>query len=261
MTILIINLVAAVLFAYLMTKGDKPDTVSDKYKHLTRLLSVVLLIFTAVIVNRKIGFILTSVSVALMPAVLPYVVHDIYKNVMYAKEQKSIVDLLLLLSKWSAVKNDVVFCLNKADRSNLKQPLKRLIYDACNRISKGMGVSDALSIFEKEAQSEELRYVMMNIRYAYEKGGDLYSIFKSMENQFFKLDEEIYRRKISTSKDRYAVYATILLVLVTFYYFVFKNESVRSFYMSTDSGKLYLALFAFLFFLGTITTISAVKQN
>ncbi|MFA7672425.1 MAG: type II secretion system F family protein [Clostridia bacterium] len=261
MTILIINSVTAVLLAYLITKSDQPDTVYDKLKYLTGFISVTLLLFTAVIVNRKIDYILTSVSVALMPAVLPYVVHDVYKNVMYAREQKSIVDLLLLMSKWSAVKNDVVFCLNKADRSDLKQPVKRLINDACNRIGRGMGVSDALSIFEKEAQSEELRYVMMNIRYAYEKGGDLYSIFKSMENQFFKLDEEIYKRKISTSKDRYAVYATILLVLITFYYFVFKNESVKAFYLSTDSGKLYLALFAFLFFIGTITTISAVKQN
>lgn len=261
MIILIINSVIAVLLAYMINKSDRPEGVYDKFRYITGFLSISLLLLVAVIVNRKIDFFLTSVSVALMPAVIPYVIYDVCKNIMFAKEQKSIVDLLLIMSKWSAVKNDVVFCLNKAARSNIKDPVKRLINDVCNRIGSGMSVTDALSIFEKEALSEELRYVIMNIRYAYEKGGDLYSIFKSMEDQFFKLDEELYKRKISTSKDRYAVYATILLVLITFYYFVFKNESVMDFYISTENGKLYLALFAFLFFLGTITTISAVKQN
>lgn len=100
----------------------------------------------------------------------------------------------------------------------------------------------------------------MNIRYAYEKGGSLYSIFKNMENQFFKIDEENFKRKINTSQDKYAVYISIGLVMATFYILIINNGNFKDYYLNTSSGMLLLGLFALLFFIGIIILIKVVRR-
>ena len=130
----------------------------------------------------------------------------------------------------------------------------------CIRLEKGMSVSEALTACQENALSEELRYVLINIRYAYEKGGSLYRIFKSLENQFFKIDEENFKRKINTLSDKYAVYLSIVMVMATFYMVVLNKGQSGQYYLKTETGMLLLGVFALLFFAGMLIITKVVKR-
>ena len=239
---------------------DLKTLIIRKMDYLVISLSLILYVTISLIINTKINNLLTSFTVSLMPSSLPYLMFDIYKNSLLKKEKEGITGLLMVLTKWSSVKNDAVYCLQKANESSLKKPIGKYIRSLCIRLEKGMSVSDSLISCEKDALSEELRYVFINVRYAYEKGGSLYSIFKNLENQFFKIDEENYKRKISTSTDKYAVYISIILVMFTFYLIVLNNDYSKKYYFNSTLGIYILGIFSLLFFIGVLIMAKKVRE-
>jgi len=259
-----INIAILTLFFYIQKSKyqyeDLKILMIRKMDYLVIGLSLILYIAISLIVNTKINNLLTSFTVSLMPSSVPYLIFDIYKNSILKKEKEGITGLLMILTKWSSVKNDAVYCLQKANESNLKNPIGKYIKNLCIRLEKGMSVSDSLISCEKDALSEELRYVFINVRYAYEKGGSLYSIFKNLENQFFKIDEENYKRKISTSTDKYAVYISIILVMVTFYLIVLNNDYSKKYYFNSTLGIYILGIFSLLFFIGVLIMAKKVRE-
>lgn len=259
-----LNIMAFSLLAFYSknrcTKNDVKQYIRKHTGLFVITVCLVLYILIVIFVNKRINNVITSFCIALMPSAIPYLAYDLYKSFVNVKEKEGITGLLMILTKWSAVKNDAVYCLQKANQAQLAKPIGGYINDACIRLEKGMSVPEALCACEENALSEELRYVIMNIRYAYEKGGSLYSIFKNMESQFFKIDEENFKRKINTSQDKYAVYISIGLVIATFYILVLNNENFKDYYLNTHSGIFLLGLFAFLFFIGVIIMIKGLRR-
>ena len=110
----------------------------------------------------------------------------------------------------------------------------------------------AFSLLEKESRSEDFRYLIKNVRFAAEKGGNLQMLFKGMEEQYFKIDEEFFKRRISTLRDRVAVYFTIFLVIGTGIWFIGNNAVAKTFYMGTVNGNLLLVAFVLMFGAGIL---------
>jgi len=264
MIYLLVNVLFFTVIAFVMNrKNINYDFKLILKKHLGKIIAVsciVIFIVLGTIINKILNNPVVGYCIALMPAFLPYLVYDLVKSATFKKEQQGITSLLMVLTKWSSVRNDVVYCLQKTDETKLSEPIGGYIREMCIRLEKGMSVSEALTACEENALSEELRYVLINIRYAYEKGGSLYRIFKSLENQFFKIDEENFKRKINTLSDKYAVYLSIVMVMATFYMVVLNKGQSGQYYLKTETGMLLLGVFALLFFAGMLIITKVVKR-
>jgi hypothetical protein len=250
MAYLVINIAICVtllacLFKVRITPQNPFRITMEKIKGLC------LVIFTA----SAYGFFISTESIILslalgaITASLPYTAYDIYRNIAEEREQRQITILLMVLAKWSTVRNDLIYCLQKADKSSLKKPVCRIIGNAVSRIGKGMDPVKAMDIMESEGYGESFRYVVRNIRNSVIKGGDLMQLFKNLEEQFFRISEELYKRKISTLKDRTAVYLSVFMVFGTGYYFLWGNPRVYDFYFNTAAGKNLLGVFCLMFLL------------
>lgn len=264
MIYLVINVIFfTILVFFLKKKGIKYNfkfIYNNQLGKIIIVLCMVIFVILGVIINKNLNNPVTSFCISLMPAFIPYLVYDLIKSSVFTKEKEGITSLLMVLTKWSAVRNDAVYCLQKTDETKLSKPIGGYIQDICIRLEKGMSVSEALIACEKTALSEELRYVLINIRYAYEKGGSLYRIFKSLENQFFKIDEENFKRRINTASDKYAVYISIIMVMATFYMVVLNKGQSSRFYLNTDTGMILLGVFAGLFFIGIMIIAKVIKR-
>ncbi|MFO7636804.1 MAG: type II secretion system F family protein [Clostridia bacterium] len=206
-------------------------------------------LFTGTLLNMSLDHVFASFALSLVPASIPYVILDIRSNYRAEREQKQIVSLLMLLSRWSCVKNDLMFCLQKAAEAGLKKPLGETVGNAVARIRGGMETEEAMGLMENESLGEDFRYVVKNIRIAALKGGDISHLFQNLEEQFFRISEETYKRKISTFRDRVFVYVVILLVLWVGFVLVAQNPSASQFYLGTPIGKNLAGAFGMVFFL------------
>ncbi|MDX1357382.1 MAG: hypothetical protein R3232_00985 [Clostridia bacterium] len=135
---------------------------------------------------------LNSLIAALAAALLPVIgicsVLDIAGKRIEDREMKQITFFLMTMAKWSSVKNDLVYCLKKTDEAEMKKPVGSMIKTTLGRIYGGMVPAAAIGLAEKEAQSEDMRYLIKNIKFAAEKGGNLQLLFKGMEEQYFRID-------------------------------------------------------------------------
>ena len=187
--------------------------------------------------------IVTVIAVSILPLIGVYSVVDISQRYMEDRELKQITLFLMTMAKWSGVKNDLVYCLKKTCETGMKKPMGRIIDTALGRIYGGMPPVAAFGLMEKEASSEDFRYLVKNIRFAAEKGGNLQLLFKGMEEQYFK-------RKISTLRDRVAVYLTIFMVITTGIWFIGSNPAASAYYLNTVNGNLMLLAFVVIFGFG-----------
>ncbi|MDX1359619.1 MAG: hypothetical protein R3232_12365, partial [Clostridia bacterium] len=160
-----------------------------------------------------VGGIVPAMVLGIIPAVGAYAAVDLVERIREDRETRQITYFLMTMSKWSGVKNDLVYCLRKTDETQLKNPLGKLVKNTLGRIYGGMEPAIALTLLEQESYGPDMRYLVRNIRFSAEKGGDLSRLFRGMEEQFFKIDEEFFKRRISTLRDRFAVYGTLTMVM------------------------------------------------
>lgn len=191
--------------------------------------------------------VVASAAVAFLPVIGVFSLIDIIDKYWEDREMKQITFFLMTMAKWASVKNDLVYCLKKADETSMKKPLGVMVNTTLGRIYGGMAPTAAFGLLEKESRSEDLRYLIKNIRFAAEKGGSLRNLFKGMEEQYFKIDEEFFKRRISTLRDRMAVYFTIFAVAGTGIWFIVSNPIARTFYLSSFKGNLMLMMFVLVF--------------
>jgi Flp pilus assembly protein TadB len=209
--------------------------------------SVAGIIFTGLLKS-----LVAALSVALLPVIGIISVIDITGKKLEDREMRQITFFLMTMAKWSGVKNDLVYCLKKTNETNMKKPVGSMVKITLGRIYGGMTPAAAFGLVEKEAHSEDMRYLVKNIRFAAEKGGNLQKLFKGMEEQYFKIDEEYFKRKISTLRDRIAVYLTIFMVAATGIWFIWNNPVAKTFYIHNPNGNLLLMVFVIIFGTGVM---------
>jgi Flp pilus assembly protein TadB len=214
------------------------------------LLNITVFTVSVLCINLLVNSIIAAISLAILPVLGLYSIIDISEKYIEDKEIKQITFFLMTMAKWSGVKNDLVYCLKKIGEIGMKKPLGPMVRTTLGRIYGGMTPSAAIGLLEKESRSDDLRYLVKNIRFAADKGGNLQKLFKGMEEQYFKIDEEYFKRKISTLRDRTAVYMTIFMVIGIGIWFIGSNPAAGTFYLNTLTGNLLLAAFVLVFVAG-----------
>jgi|GEM_PF-575684 len=224
---------------------DKTKRLSNSSKIIAIAFMVFLLSFMTlrVFVHNS----MAALAISILPPFCTYYAYDIFSKAKERREASQLVYFLMSMSKWSAVRNDIVFCLGKTSETSIGKPLDKLISGTLSRIQGGMDVIRAFQVMEQESRSQDLRYLVRNIRFAAERGGNLHRLFTGLERQYFRIDEEIFKRKISTARDRATVYITLIVVAVASIWFLSSNPSAKEFYMNTEIGNIILMLFSLVF--------------
>ncbi len=222
---------------------------------LIKLVCMIVYVISLFIFSAFINSFLIVLTISIMPVIVVYAVMDIISRMIKDRERKQITFFIMTMSKWSSIKNDLIYCLKKTSESKMKKPMGAIVENVIGRIYSGMTPKNAIELMEKEARSDDLKYLASNIRFAAEKGGNLSQLFKSMEEQYFRVDEEYYKRKISTLRDRIVVYMTILIVAIGGTWYVTQNVAARDFYLTTTNGNLFLMIFTLIFGAGVLVML------
>ena len=166
-----------------------------------------------------------------------------------------------VIMQWVDVKEDIIYAFEKAIPV-VGEPLKSYIRDMTVQVRRGMDPQDALTILKMKIDNPQFTDFILNIKQNIKYRGNLKVLLNNMEEQFYKLEQEFNRRKISTFWDKiYIVLAMILVIFVAFM-LIRSNPKALNFYTNTQEGKIYITLFAFLYGIGfyIMTTISRFKH-
>ena len=150
------------------------------------------------------------------------------------------------------MKEDIFYAFEKCIDSGIGEPLNTFIRDMVIQVNRGISPMDALSILQMKVDNYQFRDFIINIKQNVKHRGDIKKLLDNLEVQFYKIEEEYNRRKISTYRDRLTIYFIMFLVLLTGYLFLKINPEVESFYLGNFSREAAYYNFCILYVLGFI---------
>ena len=199
--------------------------------------------------------ILSTAVICSLCACIPYIVLEVLGRYNSEKVRRQMAGFISTLNRWCAVKEDIIYAFEKSVDSGLGEPLRTYIRDAVIQVKKGMEVQEALEMLQMKVDSEQFRDFILNIRQSIKHRGDIRKLLSNMEDEFYRMEEEYTRRKISSYKDKFIMYATMIAVLVVVYFFLKSNPKVMQFYLSSSQGKTLLAIFSLLYFAAFVASL------
>ncbi len=225
------------------------------------LMSSLVFFITYITIYDFLRFLPSSAIIAGVFFFMPSIVLEImgFYNSDYTRRKLGY--FISVLMQWIDVKEDIIYAFEKAIPV-IGEPLKSYIRDMTVQVRRGMDPQDALTILKMKIDNPQFTDFILNIKQNIKYRGDLKVLLNNMEEQFYKLEQEFNRRKISTFWDKiYIVLAMILVVIIAFM-LIRSNPKALNFYTNTIEGKMYITLFAFLYGIGfyIMTTISRFKH-
>lgn len=216
------------------------------------LLFMVAAIFAAVYrpISRLLEFFPSAAAISGMISTMPLFALDILARYNSETIRKKMSDFISVLNRWCSVKEDIMYAFEKSLGSGIGEPLETFIRDMLIQVNSGMDASEALDILQLKVGNPHFDDFILNIKQNLKHRGDTTKLLTNLENQFFRIDEEYNRRRISTYKDRVLLYFIMIGVLVIAYFFIKLSPQVGDFYLRTMSGKLLLTVFSGMYMLG-----------
>jgi Flp pilus assembly protein TadB len=227
------------------------------------LIFISIIIFAVVFnpVNKILRFIPSTIVICFLISMIPFFILDLMGRYNSEKIRKKLAGFISILSRWCTVKEDIFYAFEKSIDSGLGEPLNTFIKETVIQVNRGIQPSEALDILQMKVDNSQFKDFILNIKKSIEHRGDIVKLLTNLENQFYKIEEEYNRRKISTYKDRVMIYLIMFGVLITAYFFIKLNPDVEAFYLETVEGKLLLTLFSMLYATGFAITTGISKFN
>jgi Flp pilus assembly protein TadB len=218
-------------------------------------------IFAAVFrpVHSILLFVPSTIIICFLISLMPLFILDLMGRYNSEKIRKKLAGFISVLSRWCAVKEDIFFAFDRSIDSGLGEPLRTFIRETVIQVNMGILPADALNMLQMKVDNAQFKDFIINIKKSIEHRGDLVKLLTNLEGQFYKIEEEYNRRKISTYRDRVIVYLIMFGVLATAYFFLKLNPDVEAFYLQTLQGKFLLTLFCFLYTAGFAVTAGISK--
>lgn len=225
------------------------------------LFAIIGVIFLAVFrpVNRILGFLPSSLIISAMISIVPLFALDLLSRYNSEMVRKRLSEYISVLNRWCSVKEDIMFAFERSLDSDVGEPLQTFIRDMVIQVNRGMDSSEALDMLQLKVDNPQFRDFIVNIKLSLQHRGDIIRLLTNLENQFYRIDEEYNRRKISTYKDRLIIYIAMIAVLITAYLFMNLTPQVGDFYLRTLQGKLLLTVFSGMYALGFYLTAGITK--
>lgn len=196
------------------------------------------------------AFILSTVI-----SLIPVFILDLIGRYNSEKVRRKLAEFISVLNRWCSVKEDIFYAFEKSLDSGIGEPLNTFIRDMVIQVNRGINPLDALGILQMKVDNSQFKDFVINIKQNIKHRGNLKKLLDNLEDQFYKIEEEFNRRKISTYRDRLTVYFIMFLVLFTGYLFLKVNPEVENFYLGTIQGKMLITVFCLLYALGFYLTL------
>jgi len=189
----------------------------------------------------------------------PFLALEIWARVNAENVRRKLADFVSVLNRWCAVKEDVVYAFEKSLASGIGEPLRTYARDFVVQVKRGLDVQEAFEILAMKVDSAQFKDFVLNISENMKHRGDLRKLLSKLEDEYYKLEEEYSRRKISTYKDRIMMYGAMFGVLAVGFLLLKSNQRVMDFYLGAPEGKLLMALFSLIFFSGFLISLRINK--
>ena len=173
--------------------------------------------------------------------------------------RKSLAEFISVLNRWCSVKEDIFYAFEKSVNSGIGEPLKTFVRDMVIQVNRGIDPLEAMNMLQIKVDNVQFRDFIVNIKQNIRHRGDIIKLLTNLENQFYKIEEEYNRRKISTYKDRMLIYFVMFAVLLMAYFFIKNNAKIQHFYIYTTRGKLLLTFFSLLYSIGIYLSFGITK--
>jgi len=235
---------------YLIDKSNIRHYIPFMNFYLLIFISVLIFTLSFGSVYRILFFVPSTAVVCLLFSLIPIFILDLMGRYNSEKIRRKLAEFVSVLNRWCAVKEDIFFAFEKSIDSGIGEPLRTFIRDMVIQVNRGIGPLEALDILQMKVDNVQFRDFIINIKQSIRHRGDIRKLLTNLENQFYKIEEEYNRRRISTYKDRLLIYFVMFAVLFIGYYFLKFNPKVEQFYLGTFQGKSLLTLFCILYVSG-----------
>ncbi|NTV90112.1 MAG: hypothetical protein HGA22_07100 [Clostridiales bacterium] len=206
-----------------------------------------------------IGFIPTAAVISALFSMIPLFALDILARYNSELVRKRLAEFISILSRWCIVREDLFYAFEKTALSGIGEPLSTFVKDMVIQVERGIDPTEALDILQLKVDNAQFRDFIVNIKQNIKHRGNINALLANLEEQFYKIEEEYNRRRISTYKDRLLIFFVMLTVLFTGWFFLRLNPQVAAFYLGTVEGKLLLALFSILYSIGFYLSLGIAK--
>jgi len=225
------------------------------------LIAVIAMIFVLVFkpVISLLGFFPTALVISLLISLLPLFGLDLLARYNSEMVRKKLSEYISVLNRWCSVKEDIIYAFKKSLDSGIGEPLQTFVRDMVTQVDRGMEPEEALDILQLKVDNSHFKDFVLNIKLSMRHRGDITKLLSNLEDQFYRIDEEYNRRRISTYKDRMLIYFVMVSVLAAVFIFIRFSAQVGEFYLETVEGKLLLMLFSGMYAFGFYLTSGIMK--
>lgn len=225
------------------------------------LILTVVLIFVAVYgyVYRLLDFAPSAAVISGVLSLAPVFALELLARYNSETIRKRLSEYISVLSRWCSVKEDIIYAFEKSLGSNIGEPLSTFIRDMVIQVNRGMDPCEAMDMLRMKVDDPQFGDFAVNIKLSIRHRGDVKKLLSNLENQFYKIDEEYNRRKISTYRDRMLIYFIMFAVPAVAYFFISLSPRVAGFYLDTLGGKLLLTVFSCLYAFGFYLTAGITR--
>lgn len=246
---------------FLIDKSNIRRFISFMNFYVLLLISIIVFVVSYILVYGFLKFAVSSFIIAGIFFFIPTVILEIMGLYNSDYTRRKLGYFISILRQWVDVKEDIIYAFEKSVAS-VSDPLKSYIVDMTIQIRRGMDPQDALTLLEKKIGNPQFTDFILNIKQNIKYRGNLKVLLSNMEEQFYKLEQEFNRRKISTFWDKIYIVIAMIFVIIIAFLLVKSNPKALNFYTDTMQGKLYITLFTMLYGIGfyIMATISRFKH-
>lgn len=212
-------------------------------------------------IYRILYFLPSTIIICFLIAMIPVFILDLLGRYNSEKVRRDLADFIAVLNRWCAVKEDIFYAFEKSVDSGIGEPLRTFIKDMNTQVKRGIDPIEVLDILRIKVDNAQFRDFILNIKQTIRSSGDIRKLLTNMEAQFYRIEEEYIRRKISLYKDRMVIYATMFIVLFAGFYFIKHNSQVQNYYLGTVEGKLLFTLFSVIYVAAAYLSTKISKFN
>ena len=245
----------------LIEKSNIKSYISFASFYSLLLCCIVIFIIAFFLIYKTTLFVPSAIIISVLISLTPVFILDILAKYNSEKVRRKLAGFISILNRWCAVKEDIFYAFEKSLDSGIGEPLETYVRDMLVQASRGVDPLEALNMLLMKVDSSQFKDFIINIKQNVKHRGDIRKLLTNLEEQFYKIEEECNRRKISTYKDRITIYFIMVMVLVVGYTFLKINPQVEQFYLSTYQGKIILMFFSILYALGFYITLGIYKLD
>lgn len=227
--------------------------------YLLSLVCIVIFIVGFQAAYKVVYFVPSALVVGCLLSLLPLLILDLMGKHNSEKIRRMLAEFISILNRWCDVKEDIFYAFEMTVRSGISEPLQSYLKETVIQIKRGVDPMDALDILQAKVDNTHFRDFIVNIKQSIKSRGNIRRLLSNMEDQYYKLEEEYNRRKISTYRDRIIINFAMGFVLLLAYYFLKSNLKVRDFYLGSIEGKILMLCFSFLYSLGVFISFRITK--